>query len=313
MSNQETNQEKNSHPKGNPKPKSEKVDYFKLYANISDTGFAESLGLEPAEVKLISLLYEQRDEGNPLYIPELALEGLVHSGNTPYKALRTLHKLRERRIILYELCHEISAPNDRIYESIIYAPLEKAAKYHGVNLKNLLDENEETVEVVARKYRRVALFNVEYTVVYFCLLEEATIDEVPEGVQQELYDAIADGAIAEVLEHQYPVILEFMNYVQSIFGQTLTEVPREETEDESPEADNDLSGSGGLAGRDDTGGDRSPVQQTQEQYLSMDPKTGVGRSSGWENPQETQSESQDRQQTADGANAGDSTPVGIGK
>ena len=294
--------------------KPEVVDFYQLYADVTRTEFMQSLGLTDAEMGMLRMLNEQRDKVNPLYIPELVIEGLVHPGNTPYQAVKTLHKLKEQRVILYELCRDVGGSHIK-YEDVIFTPLEKMAEREGINLKEMLEMKEEAVEVTQTEYRRVALFNIEYPVIYFCFQEDKNLDSDLEDDNLNLmYTRIQEDRLAEYLTANNPALLEFLNYMQSKFSQKMTEVQREE-KTEAPEgnADQHLPGGRGLAGRDESGGDRNQVQQAQVHHLPVDSTPGVGRSGGWQNTQETQGEGADRRQAPDEAHGGYGAPMGIGK
>ena len=224
----------------------ESINYQELYGNVIMDGFIDSLQLGEHAKDVIKLLFEQRDGINPMYVPELQIEGLVTDDTSPYKAVRVLHELKEKRIVIYGIAERIPRDSEHSMgmEDLILTPLVNKAKEQGL-IKEPEKPDESEVIVTNYDFRRVAIFNLEYPVVYYCLKEEAELTEVGDSVLPDLYDAISEDRLAEeLIEKDYPVILEFLNYVQSLFQQPLTEIvsEQEETHDSTSESEGETSG-----------------------------------------------------------------------
>lgn len=209
----------------------ESIDYYKLYCDFTNPDFLATLKLSHPESEVIRLMTEQSAEFNRLYTPKLQIEGLVHASNSPYQALRTLHNLRENRIIFYNLLEVAPEPNTSA--AVIDAVQEQTQKYVENKSSNPGDilpntENDTMSFKVERLkvYERYALLNIEYPVVYFCLKEEMEIQPNIDVPSLDIfYSMIRRNKLALALsQSQFPTMLEFLQYVQSVFGQPLSEV-----------------------------------------------------------------------------------------
>ena len=214
----------------------ETIDYQVMYGDVTDMDFTDSLGLDENAKSVVCMLFDQRDGINPLYIPDLQIESLVSDKVSPYKALKILHGLKERRFVLYGISERVPKEPSEAHvgmEDFLFAPLIHQAKEHGILAEE--DEVHDTPAVTITNYtfRRTAVFNLEYPVVYFCLKEEKDFSK---DVLKDFYAAIQEGVLAErLLGMGYPVILEFLNYVQSMFQQPLTEVRDGTVREDDPE------------------------------------------------------------------------------
>ena len=256
------------------------IDYQKLYADVTNKKFIKTLQLRFGYDKLLPLLYEQRQQddafnpGNPLYIPNLQIEGLVHDGNTPYQAMRGLHELNRRKIITYGIAERIPPEQGpEMIEDMLFTPLIEQAMEDG-----LVEEPQPQQEYRTNDtYRRVAMFNLEYPVVYFCLQEEKGLSKVVEGVLQEFYDAIYAGRLPEALEERdYPMILEFLNFMQTMFQQPLTEKVYEQEQTNLAE----VSSGGRLVTGVEPDRTWPEIQQTPVHGMQVVPEQGVEGGSG---------------------------------
>ena len=125
----------------------ESVDYQELYGNVVKDGFMDSLNLGANSKEVIRLLFEQRDGVNPMYVPELQIEGLVSDNVSPYQAVRVLHELKERRIVIYGIAERIPRESHGMgMEDLLFTPLVAKAKEQG-----LIHEPEQPDE--SRSYR----------------------------------------------------------------------------------------------------------------------------------------------------------------
>ena len=270
----------------------ESVDYQELYGNVTMDGFINSLKIGDNAKSVIKLLFEQRDGVNPMYVPELQIEGLVSDDVSPYKAVRVLHELKERRIVIYGIAERVPRESHGIgMEDLLFTPLVHKAKEQG-----LIHEAEQpdASEVIVTNYdfRRVAIFNLEYPVVYYCLKEESELTEVSEDTLDVLYSAIKNEKLAEtLLELGFPVILEFLNYVQSLFQQPLTEVITDEQQDDTtPESTGEAGSRRLVTGveSDRTGGE---VSEGSVDNQPMEETTGMGGDGEWQGEGEETGES----------------------
>ena len=264
-----------------------RVDYLKLYANVEDEGFLNSLNIPDHSRKMISLLFEQGDLVNNLYVPDLALEGLVHEGNTPYQSLRSLHSLKKKRIILYDLVEK--DPKGEEYVKRVDLPdisnvdHDKRIVYESppieTTTQRYFEDEEENLKLSDNAdYDRYAMFNLEYPVMYFCHQEDIEFDKGSPLEINKLYKAIEDDSLAEMLiDIDQPVMLEFLNYVQSMFDQTLSSIRR--NNNEIPDSSDDMSSGGGLVERDDSARNWTEVRQTQEYGVKVDEVQRVARNS----------------------------------
>lgn len=227
----------------------EEFDYFSTYCNFTLSGFLDSLNLTDAEIHVLAILAEQDDLNHKGFIPQFYLESLVEEHVTPYSALRTLHKLKELRIIYYQMAEESGRRELDTPAHLIDATMEKAA----IVAEDVESEEEEGAkrymsigEQVKRKkkFHRYAILNVEYPVVYYCLKEEGLIqDKDLEGELPLFYAAIRKGNIANILiKSGYTPILEFLNYMQSLVNQPLsTPIPLQNDPEGSTTGDADKS------------------------------------------------------------------------
>ena len=212
----------------------ESIDYGKLYCDFRDQDFLASLQLSDAEVRTLFLLTGQASEDNRCYIPQLQIEALTEAPGTPYQALRSLHNLKQKRIIFYGLAEEIpnassNAPTD-IIDKVLHKAVEEATgdeaegaeKYVG-NLGREMQRR--------KSFDRYAVLNVEYPVIFNCMDEESAFHEQwnPDDLQL-LYTAIRANKLVYALEKcKLNIIAEFLHYVQSLFNQPLSVVEPEPT------------------------------------------------------------------------------------
>ena len=222
-------------------PEEVKFDYFQLYGNFTHPEFLGSLGITEPQQEVLKLLVTQcTDEKRHLFVPDLIIEALVGDKNTPYETLRTLHILKEQRIIFYELAETLPVADkshltDKVQEEIRAwtTPETHESLQHKANAsgKTVQDKKGLTVHPSlgaqlrhAKPYDRYAMLNVEYPAVFFCLQEEAKFhnDDWKASILPMLYAAIRQNKLAMALtKGGFLAMLEFIQYVQSIFGQPL--------------------------------------------------------------------------------------------
>ena len=223
------------------------------------------MGIENRDIRLIEMLYEQRDYVNRLFIPELILEGLVSDTNSPYQSVKALNNLSKNRIILYEV---LEVDQDIMNTPIVYDPRDIPAP--------------KQMDVV---YKRVALLNLEYPVMFFCAAED---DEYgpPEGdtsAMEECYEAIKDDTLAEYLtECKAYSRLEFLNYTQSIFQQPLTLVEKKDGKKKIGDNPFNISGGRRLAVGANTKRDWGQIQQGQVNSVQVEKDPRVAAGSRWQ-------------------------------
>lgn len=207
------------------------IDYYNLYCDYSDDAFLSTLMLDEPEKTVLNLLLQSAHPDHRLYIPQLRIESLVDDSNTPYEALRTLYKLREDRIIFYELLEEDISERSAPSETIDLAH-DAARKYLGA------PEQEAPTSLASKikrkkKFDRIAVVNVEYSVVYNCLREEYCLTQdmniAPHEDLKIYYAAIRQNKLATALQQggQEP-ILEFLQYIQTIANQPISEIAQED-------------------------------------------------------------------------------------
>ena len=206
----------------------DRTDYYAQYCNFLDDDFLASLGLEEHEMRVLALLTAQVKPERKGYIPNLAIEGLVDDSGTPYTALRALHTLKEKRVIFYGLAEEVPQGSEIDQPAeVVDAVLGAAARYVQQQVPD--DARMAPVTMGAelrrkKKFDRYAVLNIEYPVIYTCLNEESKFHEQwnPADISI-LYAAIRTGKLADALiQMNFTVILEFLNYVQSLVNQPLT-------------------------------------------------------------------------------------------
>ena len=215
------------------------MDYYQLYCDYAHREFLGSLKLSESQAEVLALLTQQCDENNRTYIRKLAIEGLVHASNSPYEALRTLHILREKRIIFYELLETIPIEETHslvdLAQQKAYAGVEVASEAESDSMEpgEAIEPPRLGVEMKRlKKFNRYAVLNVEYPVVYFALKEEEKFTEQWNPADLSLlYAAIRKDNLARALEAlKLFAVLEFVQYVQTLFNQPLTQVNENETE-----------------------------------------------------------------------------------
>lgn len=201
----------------------ETIDYYNLYCNIESPDFLRSLALEKSELIVFYLLMFPAIAARQCHVPDFSLEKLVYNENTPYQALRTLHRLRENRIIFYDLTetHAQETPFDKA--DIIDIAYEKA-----------LNENPESPAAIYQHqkpqrpavYEHYATLNIEYPVVFHCFREESKFREnwdVDTDLQL-MYTAIRGNLLAKALKDAgFPIVLEMLQYIQSLYKLPLTQ------------------------------------------------------------------------------------------
>jgi len=252
------------------------IDYHVLYANVVDDGFLDSLGLSESEQKVLRLLYEQRDTANPLYIPDLQIEGLVHDENSPYQALKTLYRMRELRIILYGVAESVPMASEVTYDTLLFKSVVQKAEQAGLVAEGTVKQN--------TAQRRVATFNLEYPVIYFCLKEEGiTLQESLDP----LYAAITESQLAQELQDTpFAAILEFLNLMQAMFQQPMTEVPYVRTVADTETEDDYSAMRGGLAPGIQFESVGEAVQPRESDDPQLEKDEGMERGRGWTDSQE---------------------------
>ena len=229
-----------------------KFDYPNLYCNFMQIDFLNSLELTFKETRVLALVSAQIEpEGKACYVPKLTLEKLVEdpsahaNASTPYEALRTLHKLKDIRVISYELSEEIGRPELDVPAQIVDKTLEAAVIAEPSDLSVKEKYTSLNTEMKRKKnFERYALLNVEYPVVYTCMQEEKSLNtELNPNDLSLLYTAIRQDNLANALVNMgYTAMLEFLNYVQSIVNQPLTrqflpKTPPEGAQEPSPVSD----------------------------------------------------------------------------
>ena len=203
------------------------IDYYKLYCKIDDPDFLASLDLNTSESDALKRVLSQSKGENRLYIPDIKIEGLVTGDTTPYQALRSLYSLGEKRILFYSLT-DLVEPESPM--SLVDSLFEQSKARAG-----LVEQAETPPPIPMQKvFRRYALLNLEYPVLYFALKEEARYHELWSSTYLKLlYAAIRTDTLANALVAiGFPAILEFIQYLQSLFHQPITE-PKEEVPSET--------------------------------------------------------------------------------
>lgn len=209
----------------------EQFDYFSTYCNFTLSGFLDSLGLTDPEIHVLAILAEQDDLDHKGFIPQFYLESLVEEEMhvSPYSALRTLYKLKELRIIYYQMSEESGHRVINTPAHLVDASMERARAV----AEDVEPEEEEGAkrymsigqEVKRKKqFDRYAILNIEYPVVYYCLKEEGLLQNKDLEAEIPLfYAAIRKGNLANILiKSGYTPILEFLNYMQSLVNQPLS-------------------------------------------------------------------------------------------
>ena len=209
-----------------------KFDYPALYCNFMQQDFLNSLELTREESRILTLVsFQVEPEGKPCYVPKLTLEMLVEDpsaqtyASTPYEALRTLHKLKDIRVLFYELAEEVRRPEMDTPAQIVDKTLEAAVIIESSDLSAKEKYTSLNTEIKRKKnFERYALLNVEYPVIYTCMQEEQGLNpDLNPNDLPLLYTAIRQDNLANALVNMgYAAMLEFLNYVQIIVNQPLT-------------------------------------------------------------------------------------------
>ena len=252
------------------------IDYGKIYGNVIDRGFTASLGLNEIDQEIMRRLFYQCDEGNPYYIPDLQIESMVTEDISPYHVIQVLNNLKRRRVIHYGIAERIPTDQKSVsYDEIILTPVVESAKRSGIYVESK-KEDETAVPITNYEYRRVAIFNLEYPVVYFCYKEEEERGEDLSGEDYaSVYHAIEDNALGNWLSKitHNATLLEFLNFVQSMFQQPFTE-KSDEPNDSSRDSESPPGG-GGLVTGIQPAGVGGEIPEALFDNLSLVPETGV--------------------------------------
>ena len=211
----------------------EKFNYPDLYCNFVHQGFLDSLELTYKESRILALVSAQVEpEGRPCYVSKLTLEKLVEDptaqsyASTPYEALRTLHKLKDIRVLSYELSEEVERPKLDVPAQIVDKAMDIVIDPNDLSAKEKYTSL--NTEIKRKKnFERYALLNVEYPVIYTCMQEEYNLSpDINTNDLSLIYTAIRQGNLANALVNMgYTAMLEFLNYIQSIVNQPLTHQP----------------------------------------------------------------------------------------
>lgn len=222
------------------------IDYFELYCNYRDEAFLETLPLPQLEKEVLLNLGVRHAPDNRCFIPDFQLEDVIGESALPYTAWRGMHRLEQDRFIFRADSEQVvrnpestAAKVDAIHENAL-AAADKAAdkvphgdidKYYNPERRAIEKEREARAQQVKEgnllfRKGRAFTINVEYPVLFFCLEEEAAqAEEWDGGLLDELYKAIAADRLGTALHDMgYVAILEFLNYIQGLFGQSLSRV-----------------------------------------------------------------------------------------
>ena len=256
------------------------VDYLKMYADFANEDFLASAGVTGQEKSVVLKLLEQVDDVNPLYIPDLQLEGLVTESIKPYTALRALGDLKERRFITYGIAERVPSETPSVtHEAILYSGVVKQAREQGAFEEEEV-EDQSAVSIMSYDYRRVAVFNLEYPVIYYCLQEEVDKESRGFGTGEMMgsyYASIKSGRLYDYLKKiSKNSLLEFLHFMQSMFQQPFTEPEKKIEQNESKTDAQGDSGSGGLAPGVHPQGIGGEIPKKSFDDLSVETQTRVG-------------------------------------